>query len=799
MQSTSHWSSEDAISTRNACPSICYNMTMPNPPIPLSAYEFMKRVLEKFPENAIDQILAHSPTGGETEIIELKAAMDLLPEDIKKGDTLNDLYWNYAREAIAMANGAGGIMIIGIKDNGELEPLADHDPRHVIAKKNLEAYLREEVEEKIFPKTGTWCGLKDKSSYSYASDNRVSYQACIGRFKGQPVAVLLIEPQKPGKLLKVIWEANHKRAERLPIRKDGHSGWTELLEFSDEFTRFETKRRTKLTALGEWWAKICPDDPACTVASSGAFAAQPATPSSAQEDPILSRIDNCELRTGFNPGELIDKYKVVRRLGKGGMGVVYEVEHPNLNVHRAVKVFSIEAPQQELLKSRFLIEGRAIAQFNHPGLIRVHDCCSSDRDKCLFYEMDLVLPSADKDALPVTLADRVMKIDDRKAALIFAKLCSALAYLHHRDTYHRDIKLENVLLGPHDEPILSDFGIVRIHDPELKKAVNYDVTFVRNPNTASAGPEVGSKHYLAPELDNSNTPADARSDVYALGVLFFRLLTGEWYQQGIDLKNALRKHSSYWRKVLPQLLAFNPKDRPQDLSIYAPTLKIDYPSFGRKLRRLLIASGIVCPCLIAYMLSHPAALSPLPILQRITQGGAQARITEESSAIADDESEPLQSADNKTGNEPEAETKLPDVKFSPAELKIAERDICLLNNYYLSEKRNVPYRQRQDKDSGANSSVYSAMDGYHAEIFAVWQKVKELTNLGMQIQEVLVSRRDIVNGCAHIRRKAIAQLQSIIDSADYQKALKFYTAVNDEFRDCGLTDIPRPSFTPSSK
>ena len=69
----------------------------------------------------------------------------------------------------------------------------------------------------------------------------------------------------------------------------------------------------------------------------------------------------------------------------------------------------------------------------------------------------------------------------------------------------------------------------------------------------------------------------------------------------------------------------------------------------------------------------------------------------------------------------------------------------------------------------------------------------------MGIQEVLASRQDLVIDCIHIRREAVRQLQTIIDSANYQEALKFYTAINVEFRNCGLTAIPRPSFTPRGR
>ena len=89
-------------------------------------------------------------------------------------------------------------------------------------------------------------------------------------------------------------------------------------------------------------------------------------------------------------------------------------------------------------------------------------------------------------------------------------------------------------------------------------------------------------------------------------------------------------------------------------------------------------------------------------------------------------------------------------------------------------------------------------DEIHRSTFAIWSASRELLDLGMRIDEVLKSRKDLVYGCIIIRRKTCNKINELISSAEYQKALKLYKAVNTEFSNNGFEEIPRPSFTPNN-
>lgn len=751
-------------------------------PSPISGYEFMRRFLDKYRPDAIDRLIAKSPSGGETQYFELKAGMTLQKDDEAKGDKLADLYWNYAKSLISMANGSGGLFVIGINDKTHRHvPLESCDPRHVIQNEHLDAYLQKEVLDRIFPDNGKWTGLKDGSIYTCKVNHQDFLEPRFAKYTGKDVIALLVKPRAHGELVRVCLEQRGKRSEKLPVRAIGDYGRVDLLETSDEFARFESKRKVKSDTLGIWWAKIDPESAAA--ASSGPFVAQATGVGDIGNDELSARLIGTEMRTDFRPGDVIDKYKVIRKLGTGGMSVVYEVEHPNLKVHRALKLFNVNTNQRDILQSRFRTEGQTLARLNHPHIIRVHDLNASQSAGCLYYEMDLVLPSEAPDATPQTLADFVGKVKDRDAAELFADLCDALAYLHKKGIYHRDVKLENVLVDTNGRAVLSDFGIARIHDPELKKAVNYDVTFVKSETASSEGPEVGSLHYLAPELQDAKAAANAQSDTYALGVLFFRLLTGKWYVPGLQFETALKGHGKYWKKLLPRLLAVNAKDRPKDLSVFAPQRRIKYPSFWRKLTIFLAWLGALTLFWWIYLFSQ---------------------VFEEENATKseyDSATLPEPTTSVSAAPQPQAE---PAIQRIPAPKRASKFEASPDNYVRDFPKDTEAFDQAESDFKNLSSRFLSSRSSYlddndaslHEEIYAIWKEARKFTELGMKMDELVVSRKDLIVRCAKVRQEATVRVDRLIKSRDYEAALKLYSALSDEFRSVGFAPIPRPSFTP---
>ena len=302
--------------------------------------------------------------------------------------------------------------------------------------------------------------------------------------------------------------------------------------------------------------------------------------------------------TNLVPGDQVGNYRVVRSLGQGGMGAVYEVEHVKLGVRYGLKTYTLEEGHAELFRKRFQAEGKLLARLSHPNLVRVFDLDYDEARGVLYYVMDLVLY---EDGEAHTLAD----IEDGgadEATLFrwFTDLCGALAYVHSQGVVHRDIKLNNILLAPDGRAVLSDFGISRIMDERLRTEVDVSRTMVSGA-TCSSRLIMGTAGYLAPEVE-CGEEATAAADVYALGVAFFKLLTGIWYDTSLapNAQTAsgklnsvqLLSHFEYaWKDVIPVMLNANPEDRPTDLvelPAYLPPQQPAEPvaEAGGKVRRV---------------------------------------------------------------------------------------------------------------------------------------------------------------------------------------------------------------------
>ena len=254
------------------------------------------------------------------------------------------------------------------------------------------------------------------------------------------------------------------------------------------------------------------------------------------------------------PGETIGSYRLIRLIGQGGMGEVYEAEHTGLRKRMAVKVFTADGAKADFLRKRFLAEGRLLARLDHPRLVKVHDLGLDEERDLPYFAMDLVIGT---DGSPWTLErwrlDR--KPDESAIAAVYDDLRKGLEHLHAQGVVHRDIKLENVLINATGRAVLSDFGVSRIFNEGLRRELSVTVTFA-----ADKAPIMGSFGYLAPELKRGETATPA-SDAYALGVLVFRLLTGVWYENDSTAMELLAGFDEGWTTLLTQLHAEEPSKR----------------------------------------------------------------------------------------------------------------------------------------------------------------------------------------------------------------------------------------------
>ena len=252
----------------------------------------------------------------------------------------------------------------------------------------------------------------------------------------------------------------------------------------------------------------------------------------------------------------IGVWNVVRLLGKGGMAEVYEVEDVRLGIRYALKLFTYARGRAEGARERFISEGRLLAKLDHPRLVRVYDVGEDEATGCPYFVMDLVL---DPDGRPRTLAE-VEAPDEDQVATWYEDLRDGLDYIHGRGILHRDLKLQNVLVGPDGHVVLSDFGIAKIFDPGLRADLGLSAEQTLIAEKGGQKTVMGSVGYMAPEVE-MGVAASKQSDWYALGVLIFRLLTGVWCDARTDVAADLETFNPTWLQILPKLLHLNPSGR----------------------------------------------------------------------------------------------------------------------------------------------------------------------------------------------------------------------------------------------
>ena len=255
-------------------------------------------------------------------------------------------------------------------------------------------------------------------------------------------------------------------------------------------------------------------------------------------------------------GDIIGGYRVVRLLGTGGMGTVYEVERVDGGGRYALKAFTRDHGDVEALRRRFQAEGKALQLLRHPNLLRVHELDEDAASGILYFVMDLVL---DAEGEARTLADiEPGSVDEARLARWYGQLKSALDYIHAAGIVHRDVKPSNVLINPDGDAVLGDFGISRFTDGELRRKLDAETTM--DSVDADARTVMGSVMYLAPEVRRGEK-ATPSADAYALGVTFYRLLTGVWYEPGPVADGLLSEFGRRWSRALKRLLSAEPAAR----------------------------------------------------------------------------------------------------------------------------------------------------------------------------------------------------------------------------------------------
>jgi WD40 repeat protein/serine/threonine protein kinase len=213
------------------------------------------------------------------------------------------------------------------------------------------------------------------------------------------------------------------------------------------------------------------------------------------------------------PGTRIGPYKLLQQLGEGGMGVVYmaEQEQP-LRRRVALKIIKPGMDSAQV-SARFEVERQALALMDHQNIARVLDAGTTDSGRPYFV-MELV------HGVPITQYCDTNKLSPRQRLELFIPVCQAIQHAHQKGIIHRDLKPSNVMVTLHDGqpvPKVIDFGVAKATEQRLTERTLFTLY----------GTIVGTLEYMAPEqAEMSGLGVDTRSDIYALGVLLYELLTG---------------------------------------------------------------------------------------------------------------------------------------------------------------------------------------------------------------------------------------------------------------------------------
>ncbi|HET9482878.1 MAG TPA: bifunctional serine/threonine-protein kinase/formylglycine-generating enzyme family protein [Xanthomonadales bacterium] len=246
----------------------------------------------------------------------------------------------------------------------------------------------------------------------------------------------------------------------------------------------------------------------------------------------------------------IPGYRIVRRLGEGGMADVYLAVQLSLQRQIAIKVLSFDKAMSQDLAERFEREARTIARLDHPNIVGIHEVGRAG--DALYYTMPF-LPNGD-------LSQRDLRDEPRRVVEVLRSVCEALKYAHAHGVVHRDVKPANILFDKTERVLLADFGIAISRDFESRVTTQDKM--------------VGSTGYMSPEQARRQD-LDGRADIYSLGVVCYELLTGELPFHGADALSVAIAHMQdpiprlpptrrAWQPLIDKALAKSPEHRFQN-------------------------------------------------------------------------------------------------------------------------------------------------------------------------------------------------------------------------------------------
>lgn len=262
---------------------------------------------------------------------------------------------------------------------------------------------------------------------------------------------------------------------------------------------------------------------------------------------------------GLDGLKQLGRYTIIKKLGQGGMGIVFLATDTQLRRQVALKVLAREKAENPTLVKRFKAEAQAAAALKHDNIVAIHD--AGEADGLLYIALEFIDGT---DAH--TIVAKRGPMPAKRAMDVIRQTTLALQHAHEQKIVHRDIKPSNLLIAKNGLVKLADMGLARSVDESLET------------NITRAGTTVGTVDYMSPEQAKNSKAADIRSDLYSLGATWFHLLTGHPPFPEGSMLNKLNAHSGAARPdvrdendsvsenvsvMIKRLLAIKPEDRYQ--------------------------------------------------------------------------------------------------------------------------------------------------------------------------------------------------------------------------------------------
>ncbi len=243
-------------------------------------------------------------------------------------------------------------------------------------------------------------------------------------------------------------------------------------------------------------------------------------------------------------GQILPQYRIECLLGRGGMGAVYKGIQPELERPVAIKILPAEVAADEVFVTRFKREARTLAKLQHPRIVTIYDYGQTGEGH-LYFVMEYIDGTTLREIL------RGPGLTAEEALLKVSQICDALYAAHQQGVVHRDVKPENILITRDGWVKLADFGLARPRqeDDEVLTSVHASV---------------GTPAYMAPEQRAGH--ADHRSDIYALGVMLYEMLTGRRPQGAFEPPSVSAQADVRLDHVVTKALQQAPERRYQEVS-----------------------------------------------------------------------------------------------------------------------------------------------------------------------------------------------------------------------------------------